>query len=616
MKYIKGVLMKKALFLVCCIVGYTNGAYANIDIFTEDEINFSNSQGVLSASVFHSNQQFQAFGTYKVSKDLKVVFTIDRLMKGQKLSLLNKQPKLTRRINSSNSKLPKGTKLTLKGENQKEFKDFAEQIKNLESVSTNTSINRNNKMPSTSSGNSSGSGGTSGGGGSIGNVSIGSGGTSGTNLPYTIPTYTTSTINPDGSTTTEVWNSQFCKVPEFLENAIKLSVIDKDGSCVDKMAVRDDTKCEYRYDFANNKAIKQTQFYYVDNESTVQNVGDCVDLVGEEYQAELYKDDTRCSLENTDKDYGGGKGTFFVTQILFRGIDGLIHEATDCIAYGNIKEELVEHIKDDTRREAQRVVNQYYIDPYTQEKIYITKGVRTDAVFSYVENACGDWIMDDLLLQGKRRTEIVFYDSVEYQQFNVTSCDFSTQGGKKSEYVIAYQNLSSTHKEKELHRESKTHNINKYNIVTNYENWRVSCGVFSTCNRSAIDYTQRLDKNINWTTSYVTKDITSYEVYLRPDGTEYKKNLDPSGATFTKIFREVKINRNDASLSDDWLLFWEIHNKHYEDNTTANSNNYQSWLASKYSKGNACQSYSIVYRHHADDSYSCSVALDYVLSNI
>lgn len=591
-----------------------NITYANIDIYLEDEINFTNSQGVVSANVMHSNQQFQAFGTYKLSKDLKVVFVIDRIMKGQKLSLLDKKPQVTKRIKDRNAKLPKGTKLTLKGENQKEFKDFAEQIKQLENGGNNTQISRNNKMPSNQGG---GSGSPSGsGGGSIGNISVGSGGASGTNnIPYAIPSLTTTTTSSDGSISTEIWSSQFCKVPEFLENAIKLSVVDKDGSCVEKMAVRDDTKCEYRYDFANSKAIKQTQFYYVDNESKVQNVGDCVDLIGAEYQAELYKDDTRCSLENTEKDYGGGKGSFFVTQILYRGIDGLIHEATDCIAYGNVKEELVEHITDDAKKEAQRVVNQYYIDPYTQEKVYITKGVRTDATFKYVEAPCGDWEMDDLLLQGKKRTEIAFYDNVEYKQFNVTSCDFSTQGGKKSDYVLAYQNLSSTHKEKELARESKTHNINQYNIVRKTESWRVSCGMFSTCGKSAIDYTQTLVSNINWTTTYVTKDITSYEVYLRPDGTEYQKNLDPSGATFIKVFREVKINRNDSSLNDDWLLFWEVHNNHYQDSVVENSNAYQSWLVSKYIENTACSDYEIVYRYHADDSYSCATPLDYVLSN-
>lgn len=610
----KGGFVKKLFLLIGLGFGVSN---ANIDIILEDEINFANSQGVLNAMVTSNNQTFQALGTYKVSKDLKVVFEVDRLMKGQKLSMLDKKPRVTRKLNSTNAKLSKGTKLTLKGENKKEFRDFAEQIKNLETSSSSSNLNRNNKMPTNPSGTS-GGGSSGSGGGSIGNVSIGSGGSTGNiQPPYVTPSYTTPSVDADGNLTTEIWSSQFCKVPEFLENAIRLSVVDKDGSCVEKMAVRDDTKCEYRFDFANNKAIKQTQFYYVDNENKVQNVGDCVDLQGAEYQAELYKDDTRCSLEHIDKDYNGGKGSFFVTQILFRGIDGLIHEATDCIAYGNVKEELVEHIKDDVARTAQRVVNQYYIDPYTNEKVYLTKGVRTDAVFNYVENACGDWEMDDVAKQGKKRTEIIFYDDVEYKQFNVTSCDFSTQGGKKSEYVVAYQNLSSTYKEKELSRKSETYNIQQQTTKywTTYHNWW--CG-FKKCNCNGKNWAIETNKNVNWTTTYVSKDVTDYETWLRPDGTEYQYNKDPSGATFKRIDREVKINSNDFNLSNNWLLYWEIHNKYYTDTKIEQSNEYQSWLSSKYKENAGCSSYDVYAPNHecSNGWEKCITPLNYILTNI
>lgn len=612
----KGGFMKKLFLLIGLGFGVSN---ANIDIILEDEINFANSQGVLNAMVTSNNQTFQALGTYKVSKDLKVVFEVDRLMKGQKLSMLDKKPRVTRKLNSTNAKLPKGTKITLKGEDKKEFRDFAEQIKNLEISNSSSNLNRNNKIPTNPSGTS-GGGSSGSGGGSIGNVSIGSGGSTGNiQPPYVTPSYTTPSVDADGNLTTEIWSSQFCKVPEFLENAIALSVVDKDGSCVEKMAVRDDTKCEYRFDFANNKAIKQTQFYYVDNENKVQNVGDCVDLVGAEYEAELYKDDTRCSLEHIDKDYNGGKASFFVTQILFRGIDGLIHEATDCIAYGNVKEELVEHIKDDVARTAQRVVNQYYIDPYTNEKVYLTKGVRTDAIFNYVENACGDWEMDDVAKQGKKRTEIVFYDDVEYKQFNVTSCDFSTQGGKKSEYVVAYQNLSSTYKEKELSRKSETFEISEQKVAYQQYEWRTckSCWGIGTCcdgtNRSKYVSTYNSGK-INWTTTYVEKDVTDYETWLRPDGTQYQYNKDPSGATFKRIDREIKVNSNPLNLSNDWLLYWEIHNKYYSDTAIQNSVQYNAFLSTKV-KSNGCQSYTIK-NYDTWGEASCNKPLGYILSNL
>lgn len=645
----KGGCMKKLFLLIGLGLGVAN---ANIDIILDEDINFANTQGVLSSSVVYNNQNFQAMGTYRVGKDLRVVFEIDRLIKGQKLSMLDKKPKVTKRLNDANSKLAKGTKLTLKGENKKEFRDFAEQIKSLNNSKSNTNISKGSGSGSNSSGGSGSIGGGSagsgtsninsserlsgtgsrinsgtstnkpntGGSGSIGNVSIGNGGSgSGTiQPPYVTPGINTSpSTDSEGNKTTELWSSQFCSVPEFLDNAIRLNVVDKNGDCVEKMAVRDDTKCEYRYDFANNKAIKQTQFYYVDNENKVQNVGDCVDLKGPEYEAELYKDDTRCSLEHTDKDYNGGIGSFFVTQILFRGIDGLIHEATDCIAYGNVEEELVEHILDDKARTAQRVVNQYYIDPYTSEKVYLTKGIRTDAIFSYVETSCGDWEMDDIALEGKKRTEITFYDDVEYKQFNVTSCDFSTQGGKQSQYLMKYTNLSATYKEQELSRRSETYNIQKQTTRywTTSDSW--TCG-FKKCNCKGNKWAIDTNKNVNWTTTYVTKDVTDYETYQRPDGSIYQLNKSPQGEKFQRIDREVKINKNDFNLTEDWLLFWEIHNKYYVDKTTEQSNNYQSWLSSKYKKGGSCSVYEVSAPSQLcwDGYEKCVTPLDYDLTNL
>ena len=637
----KEKLMKKFFLAFLLGVGCINVVLANIDIILEDEINFANAQGVVSANVIYNKQTFQALGTYKMSKDLKVVFEVDRLMKGQKLSILDKKPRVTKRLNNANTKLPKGTKLTLKGENQKEFREFAEQVKELEKGSAGGGSS--GRGGGSMGGGSAGGGSTqsipsgSNSGGSIGNVSIGGGGAgTGTIMPPYINTgrgssgergsgggsmggAITGGSNNGGST----WSSQFCEPPTFVDNGVKLVIVDKDGKCVEKMGQRDDSKCEYRLDFAHNKAIKQTQYYYVDNESTIQTVGDCVDLVGAEYEAELYKDDTRCSTEDTDKNYGGGVGRFFVTQVLFRGIDGLIHEATDCIAYGNIKEELVEHTLDNNARTAQRVVNQFYIDPYTNEKIYIAKGVRTDSLFNWTEIYCGDWEMNDTEKQGRKRTQIVFYDEVEYKQFDVTSCDFSNQMGKKTEYVIPYQNLSSTYKEQELSRKSVTHNIDKREIKDTRESWREKCGWFSTCGRSASNFVQELKQNINWTTTYVTKDVTDYEVWLRPDGTEYKYNKNPNGnqEIFKRIDREVKVNNNTANLTLDWLLYWEIHNKHYSDPTTEQSNPYQSWLSSKYSQNitptttEYCQNYSIVNHYHADDSWSCATPLKYDLTN-
>lgn len=570
--------MKKLLLV---LVSALSLAYAKIDITLEDEISFRNASGTLTANITYDNQKMQGIGTYRVNNK-KVIFSIDRLSQNGRLFTLKQPPSIVRQLKSENAKLPKGSLITLKGENPNEFKEFATILQNdAKGESNNQAAKKAQQSQQSSSPQGSQ-------GSSVGNISVG-GQTPSGQIPY-LP-ISSSTTGDDGTQTDSKWSAQYCKVPEFLENQIKLSIVDKDGNCVEKMAVRDDTKCEYRFDFVNSKAIKQTQFYYVDNENKVQTVGDCVDLVGDEYRVDLYKDDTRCELETTDKDYGGGKGSFFVTQILFRGIDGLIHEATDCIAYGNIKEELVDYEKNDKTKKARRIVNQYYIDPYTKEQHYITKGVKTDAEFDYVEKACGDWEMDDVLLQGKKRTEITFYDQVDYKEVPVTSCDFSVQGGKKSEYIMKYQDLSSTYKEKEISREPpKNFVINKKQNTT--YTYTEKCGFLNLdrCNRTACG--QNHLGTTKWTTTYVLKDVTSYKVYLRPDGSEYKQNQDPSGETFKKTFREVKIRENTLNLDEKALNYYELNEGFYKDEQTKLSKDFNDWITNFYQKGANCQNFS------------------------
>lgn len=588
--------MKKLLLV---LVSALSLAYAKIEIALEDEISFRNASGTLTANITYDNQKMQGIGTYRVNNK-KVIFSIDRLSQNGRLFTLKQPPSIVRQLKSENAKLPKGSLITLKGENPNEFKEFATILQNDAKGESNNQAAKKAQQSQQSS-NPQGSQGSS-----VGNISVG-GQTPSGQIPY-LPISSTTT-GDDGTQTDSKWSAQYCKVPEFLENQIKLSIVDKDGNCVEKMAVRDDTKCEYRFDFVNSKAIKQTQFYYVDNENKVQTVGDCVDLVGDEYRVDLYKDDTRCELETTDKDYGGGKGSFFVTQILFRGIDGLIHEATDCIAYGNIKEELVDYEKNDKTKKARRIVNQYYIDPYTKEQHYITKGVKTDAEFDYVEKACGDWEMDDVLLQGKKRTEITFYDQVDYKEVPVTSCDFSVQGGKKSEYIMKYQDLSSTYKEKELSRTKKDFIIDKYTIRGYTHTYK--CGVFSSCDRT--HYAQDFKGTTKWTTTYVLKDVTSYKVYLRPDGSEYKQNQDPSGETFKKTFREVVIGENTLGLDETFFKYYELNERFYEDNQIKLSKEFNDWITNNYQKDISCMWFDIYNPSKDNGNYTCTKPLSYKL---
>ncbi len=109
-------------------------------------------------------------------------------------------------------------------------------------------------------------------GGGLGNgglfpIPFGNGDTNNPNNPAntTSPTNGSSSNNATSPNSQENnYSSQYCKVPELSpNNTMKLDVIAKDGSCIFMNALRDDTKCAYRYDFEAGKAIKQTQYYYV-----------------------------------------------------------------------------------------------------------------------------------------------------------------------------------------------------------------------------------------------------------------------------------------------------------------------------------------------------------------
>ncbi|WP_317371366.1 hypothetical protein, partial [Helicobacter canis] len=556
--------MKKFL----AILLYISLANADVNIIIEEDILFKNKQGLFSGKMTYQNQVWQAIGSYKVNAQNKVLLSIERFNSSGRLYELKARPSTLKQLKSLNTKLPKGSNVVFKGENEAELRDFA-QIVNNQTLEKNQQKQERKKRQqgaatSGSQGNASGS--------SVGNISVGgSGSTGGGSIPY-LP-ITSSGKETNGNTTT-TWSAQYCKVPEFLENAIKLSVIDKDGNCVEKFAVRDDTKCEYRFDFANNKAIKQTQFYYVDNENKVQNVGDCVDLVGKEYQAELYKDDTKCTLDETDKG-NDDKGIFYTTQILFRGIDGLIREATDCIAYGNVKEDLVEYKKDDKSKTSRRIVNQYYIDPYTNDKVYINQYVLTDKQFAWEEKACGEWEMDDVALQGKKRTQISFFDNIEGKENLITSCDYSVEGGKQSEYILKYQKIKGVDQEREIKRESKSFSIPKWTSYT------TECKSWYQPNWWRTNY--KLYGEDNWTSTYITYDVTKYDVYLRPDGSEFKKYADPNnkGETFTETRRSEVVASNGIGTDEKWRTYYEIHSKNYANPTIENSGEYQSWVFSK-----------------------------------
>lgn len=534
--------MKKIFFSIFVLFGFASQAFADLSLILDDEINFKSKKGVVNGKIAFGNVAFQGIGNFTVDKNNKATIKVDRLMNNGKIYSLKNIPKFTKVLKNKKIKLPKGTTITLKGEKQEEMKELASKAAK-DAKDTEASANTSKKSSSKSSGSSSSSSGSSGG-------SLGSNNSSGTSyLPYS----TTTSTSSDGDTTT--YSSVYCTVPEYLDdNSVKLSIIDSDGTCVTKYAYRNDDTCGYRYDFDNMVAIKQTQYYYIDNNNETQTVGDCVDLNGDNYTFTMYYDDSKCSLETTEKDYNGGSSTFYLTQILFRGMDGFIYEATDCITFANVYEELVQYEHDYTNKTSQRRINQYYIDPLTDEKIYITKNVLGAKSYSWTESVCGDWEMDDTNLYGRKRTKLWFFDDVDYEEVNMTSCDFGITYGKSSEYRIDYQLVDSDIGEKTLSTTQQSFSFTKYTFesVNCCDSWYQ----IGNCYRNKANGTTS-----SWTTQYEVIQVSNSYVYIRPDSTYYYKPVDTSIAKslYYKYTKRTELISSDSiGLGEYYRTAYEI----------------------------------------------------------
>lgn len=585
--------MKKITWIVFFTLILTHQAHALI-ILTKTAINFNTKSGVLKGNVVLGNkiQKAIAIGNYKISSNGKnVVFNISSIAKDNQKHNLSSQPTLIKPIKSQRF-LKKGSKLILAGENQEEIakifgislEDYQKKSGTKATSSKGSSGNSSSSLGSSSGGSSSSSSsGTSGSGSSMGgfgsNSSSGSdygssyipnssSGNGGTNY-YPIPNSSSSKDEKNiGSDNVAEYSTQFCKSPAYNgKNSIGLSFIAKDGSCVDIQAQRDDTKCEYRYDFNDGVAIKQTQFYYVDNENQTKNVGGCIDLQGNEYRFPLYKDDSKCQLQVIkDKGYKGNQAYFFQTQILFRGADGLVHMAQDCSDYQNVQEELIDYDKDSKTKQLKRVVNQYYIDPQTGDKVYINNGIISPFKFLYQEYACGDWEMDDANLQAYRRTQIKSFDNITNKYIDITSCDYSNDEGKSGRITLPYIKLANNEKageaekydmngeyEFELKERIANFNIQNFPYGCRYlwSNW--------TRSRDIAIYSNGGFKTLTkWKTTYKTINTGITIGYQRP---KQEDELEASIYYISKrvktIDRTVKVIQNDLNLNADYMKFYE-----------------------------------------------------------
>ncbi|GAA8134481.1 hypothetical protein HpKG115_00310 [Helicobacter pylori] len=137
---------------------------------------------------------------------------------------------------------------------------------------------------------------------------------------------------------------------------------------------------------------------------------------------QLYKDDSKCALQTTsDKGYGMGKTRTFQTEIVFRGMDNLIHVAVPCSDYARVQDRIVRYEKNDKTQTLTPIVDQYYNDPNNPNKQQIlNRGIATQLSSQYQEFACGQWEYNDAKLEAKRPTMLKSYNKLNGEWVEVT----------------------------------------------------------------------------------------------------------------------------------------------------------------------------------------------------
>ncbi len=579
-----------------------------------------------------------AMGHYKVSKNrANLSISVTHIKKGNDYKTLQSPPNAIKEIKGKLA-LKKGTRIVLGGENDSEMSNAIGVSKSTYTsskngkgfsgsgasgmgyasgygVTGNTSSNGSG-VSSTSTNGIARSDGSSGANGS--NGANGANGTSGANG--------NNSANGGAASADSHYTNEFCTAPIRNGNTMSLDIVDRNGSCFKMQAFRNDNVCQYSYDFENMKAIKQTQFYFINRENKSVNIGGCVDLYGKQFEFTMYEDANKCKLDTTtDKGYGSGSASFFQTEILFRGLDNLIHVAKSCTDFAGVQEQLVKYDNDPATRTVQRVVNQYYIDPITKQKVFISHNVVSPLKFSYQTYACGKWQFDDAKLKAYRPTQIRIFDTVANQHYNVTGCDYTSDMGKVPKIVQPYTkiNVASSVKGEEVGdldtADGSNDNLPQYTtfeiqeMSLNSSQWTTTshCNDFWGSWTKTHNYTGYSNGGLRtlakWVTQYKTINQGTTIEYIRP------RNEGDSDAVYDtykyyyvsqaqKTLKRIPliIYINSLNLSDEYRKNFELTTLSQELNLNngvkqlINTQDFTNWQATYYrpnGNGNLCMFY-------------------------
>lgn len=162
--------------------------------------------------------------------------------------------------------------------------------------------------------------------------------------------------------------------------------------------------CKKRHDFQNKKSYEQERFYFM-KDGDRQYVSECRDsnIVYNHYNTRA-----TCDIVNSV-----GKVIVFERNAI-NLYDDTIEYISECRPISDeikVEQEFVGYEHDFNHGQSYRLVRDYYIDPVTHDRKYLTNAVRDNKNFPHIKEA-GNWEHNDELKHSVRKLRISFIDTV------------------------------------------------------------------------------------------------------------------------------------------------------------------------------------------------------------
>ncbi|PWE20267.1 hypothetical protein [Aliarcobacter skirrowii] len=174
--------------------------------------------------------------------------------------------------------------------------------------------------------------------------------------------------------------------------------------------------CKKRHDFQNKKSYEQERFYFM-KDGDRQYVSECRDsnIVYNHYNTRA-----TCDIVNSV-----GKVIVFERNAI-NLYDDTIEYISECRPISDeikVEQEFVGYEHDFNHGQSYRLVRDYYIDPVTHDRKYLTNAVRDNKNFPHIKEA-GNWEHNDELKHSVRKLRISFIDTVLNKKIYPNGEDF------------------------------------------------------------------------------------------------------------------------------------------------------------------------------------------------